>query len=175
MSDTFSGLLSSIGFGAADASNQFSQIDRQRQLADSNSNLANQVSKKQLVSQQEGNGVLSSGETGAKMADLSAAHANQLAGIDLTAADAASTIQQQVLKDKAAADATAAQLSQQNAQYQQSQQFAQQQMDQQTNLYNQQHDLAQQQANWNPYAYLGQSVPSGTSTPAPYKAPRGRS
>lgn len=145
----FDSLLSSIGFPAANASQA---IDNAQQGADAQTNLNNfqgGLSRDAILAQQEGNGVLSSGETGTKLANQATQQSYQ---DDIVQANAA----QQVAAQQSALDQAKAQSD-----------FQQQQLAQQAQQFNEQ--MAEQQA-----ALKAQSAPFDPSQyfqPSAYVSP----
>lgn len=105
MASSFDNLLSSIGFGAADASAESGLIQRKLELGKNMVGMDAEDSRRELSADLEGRGVYSSGEANLGFARLEANTANQLSQLDIAAADSTLSVQRQLEKDKAAAEA----------------------------------------------------------------------
>lgn len=155
MPDSYESLLQAIGFPAADAANQFSLIDRKLQQGQSDIGRQGELDRRSVLSGQEGNGVLASGETGLKIADQAAAQASQSSNLSLSAADDVSSVQRGINQASAQAEAQRRALEQQKAMFDANQQQAQNQLTAQIALSN-----TPAQA-FNPYDFLSSFANQG--------------
>lgn len=101
MAETYDQLLSSLGFGAADAALEQGQIARKVELGKSMQAISYDDQRRGLAADLEGRGVTSSGEANLGYARLEANNANQLAAIDIGAADSLIALQRRVQQQKA--------------------------------------------------------------------------
>lgn len=103
---TFDSLLSSLGFGAADAANQEGLIARKADLG--KSMVTNQAAQdtKNLNAGYEGRGVLTSGEALTGNAQLQSDTANKMSQIDIATADDTLGLQRNLQQAQAQKDVT---------------------------------------------------------------------
>ena len=131
---SFDQLLSSIGFGAADASAEIGLVDRKRELGRSMVGLDFDEQRRTLDTDLESRGVLSSGEANLGIARLEANESNKLSQLDIAAADERLGIQRRVQQEKAQKEAEARALALQESLAQQQFALSRDQMAQQNSM-----------------------------------------
>lgn len=117
MADSFDALLQAIGFPAAQGANRLSLIDRKLQQGQADIARQGDLDRRNLIANQEGNGVLFSGETGTKLSDQAAAEASQQANLSLATADDIYNVQAATQQAQAQQQAQQMALDQQKRQF----------------------------------------------------------
>lgn len=103
---SFDDLLSSLGFGAADAANQEGLIARKAALGRSQIDLQADEDRQTLNAGYEGRGVFNSGEALLGNARLEGKIANQKSAVDIAAADDYLGLQRQLQQEQAQKEAS---------------------------------------------------------------------